>query len=90
MSHEYNAVYYRKSQYSSVEEAKKANALFNWHTTYGYTTTMDSFSNVVTALKCYDPDLVNEFVFLFTIDGIKYPEMDYKLVFELLHNSYYE
>ena len=88
MSYQYNAVYYRKSQYSSPEEAKRVNALFSWHTTYCYSNTMDSFFNSIDMLKCYDPSIVDEFVFIFTIDKVRFPEMTYREVFELLHQSY--
>lgn len=49
---------------------------------------MDSFCNSIDMLKCYDPSIVDEFVFIFTIDKVKFPEMTYKEVFELLHQSY--
>jgi hypothetical protein len=88
MSYQYNAVYYKKSNYSSAEEAKKHNALYSWHQTFGYSATMDAFMNAIDMMKCYDHTSVDEMAFIFTIDKVKFPEMAYREVFELLHCSY--
>jgi len=88
MSYQYNAVYYKKSNYSSAEEANKHNALYSWHETFSYSATMDSFCNAIDLLKCYDYTAVDEMAFIFTIDKVTFPEMTYKEVFDLLHSSY--
>jgi len=88
MSYQYNAVYYRNDNYASVEEAKNQCALYSWHETFGYSATMDAFHNAIDLMKCYDPTAVNDMTFIFTIDKVTFPEMNYKEVFELLHCSY--
>jgi len=88
MSDTYNAVYYRNSHYSSAEEAKNGRALYAWEETYGYGSTMDSFINATDLLKSYDPSVVKEFRFIWTIDGFTFPETDYIGTFDLLNASY--
>lgn len=88
MSYQYDAVYYRNSNYSSIEEAREKCALYVWHTTYGYSATMDAFINAIDMMKCYDPTVVDEFTFVFTIDKVKFPPMSYKQVLELFNASY--
>ena len=88
MSYQYDATYYKNSNYSTAEEAKAQRALYVWLTTYGYSATMDAFINSIDMLKCYDPTVVEDFTFEFTIDKVKFPAMNYREVFELLHASY--
>lgn len=88
MSDTYNAVFYKNSNYSSVEEAKQVNALHGWEETYGYGSTMDAFTNVVSIMVCYDPKMIEEFTFIWTIDGYTFPEMNCTQTFDLLNASY--
>jgi hypothetical protein len=88
MSYQYDATYFNTSHYSTAEEAKAQRALYVWHTTYGYSATMDAFINSIDMLKCYDPTVVDEFTFQFTIDKVKFPPMSYKEVLDLFHASY--
>lgn len=88
MSETYRASYYRTSQYSSFEEAQKNGAVHYWETTYGYTSTMDSFVNIRNILDSYDPDAKNEFRFIWNIDGTVFPECSFMDSYDLLYRSY--
>lgn len=88
MSEIYKASYYRNSQYSSYEEAFKNGGVYHFEETYGYTATMDSFTNVRNILDAYDPQAKNEFRFIWNIDGVKYPECSFSESFDLINRSY--
>lgn len=88
MSELYKAVYYRNSQYSSYEDAYKNGGLYNWEETYGYSATMDSFVNAIGILSCFDKDAIKEFRFIWTIDGVRHPETDYRGSQQLIEDSY--
>jgi hypothetical protein len=49
---------------------------------------MDVFINATDLLKNYDPSAIKEFTFVWTIDGVIFPEMDYHKSFDLLNASY--
>ena len=86
-SHSYKASFYRNSQYDSVESAHKNGGLYHTETTYGYSSTMDCVTNMRTILECYDYNAINEFRFVWTIDGVKFPEMTYGQTVDLLDAS---
>lgn len=88
MSEHYEARYYRNSQYSSYEEAFKNGAVYNWEDTYGYSATKDAFVNAINMISCFDKDAINEFRFIWTIDGVRYPETNHVGSQELLDASY--
>jgi hypothetical protein len=88
MSEKYTAIYYRNSQYSDIETAIKNGAVYLWEVTYGYSATVDAFINAVSMLKCFDSSALSEFRFVWTIDGVKFPETDHVGSFDLLHASY--
>jgi hypothetical protein len=88
MSEQYQAVYYRNSQYSSYEEAYKNGGVYHWEETYGYSATTDAFINAVGMLSCLDKDAIKEFRFIWTIDGVRHPETDYRGSQQLLEDSY--
>lgn len=88
MSETYRASYYRTSQYSSFEEAHKNGGVHYWETTYGYTSTMDSFVNIRNILDSYDPEAKNEFRFIWNIDGVLFPECSFMESYDLLDRSY--
>jgi hypothetical protein len=88
MSEQYNASFYRNSQYDNAESAAKNGGLRQLETTYGYTSTMDGMMNMRTILDCYAHNAINEFWFIWTIDGVKFPEMTYGQSIDLLDASY--
>lgn len=88
MSETYKASYYRTSQYSSYEEAFKNGGVHYWEETYGYSSTLDSFTNVRNVMDCYDPELKKEFRFIWNIDGVNYPECSFAESYDLLDRSY--
>jgi hypothetical protein len=88
MSHTYNAVYFRNTNYASAEEAEKGKALRHWEETYGYSSTMDAFTNTIRMMESYDPSAVQEFTFIWTIDDVTFPEMNVDESFDLLDASY--
>jgi hypothetical protein len=87
MSHQYNAVYYCPSQYSSLEEATKVRGVSHWCSTYGYSSTMDSMVNIAGALSRVDPELMKDLRFVWTIDGVTFPEMNMADSYVLLDQS---
>ena len=88
MSESYNASYYRNSQYASYEEAYKNGGVFHWEETYGYSATMDSFTNAIEMLSCFDKQAIREFRFIWKIDGVLFPEMNFTESHDLLNASY--
>jgi hypothetical protein len=88
MSYKYQAVYYRNTHYTSAEEAKQGKALKHWEETYGYSSTMDAFTNAVDLMNAYDPTIIKEFTFIWTIDNVVFPERDAIDSYFLLKASY--
>lgn len=87
MSEHYDAKFYRTAHYSCIEDAEKNGATSYWETTYGYTCTMDSLMNARKVLDRYDPSLINEYKFVWIIDGVKFPEMNYGQTIDLIDAS---
>jgi hypothetical protein len=87
MSHEYECRFYRTTNHSCVEDAEKHGMVTNWETTYGYSTTMDAFTNAINLLGNYDPSLINEYAFIWTIDGVEFPAIHYAISIDLLDAS---
>jgi hypothetical protein len=87
MSEQYNAKFYRTNHYSCIEDAEKNGAFSYWEMTYGYSSTMDSLTNVRNVLDRYDRSLINEYRFVWTIDGVKFPEMTYGQTIDLIDAS---
>jgi hypothetical protein len=88
MSEIYKASYYRTSQYSSYEEAEKNGGVYHWTETYGYTSTMDSFTNVQNVLDCCDLEAKYDLRIVWNIDGVNYPECSFAESHDLLNRSY--
>lgn len=87
MSEQYNAKFYRTAHYSCIEDAEKNGAVSSWETTYGYSSTMDCLTNARKVLDRYDNTLLNEYRFVWTIDGVKFPEMTYGQTIDLIDAS---
>jgi hypothetical protein len=88
MSEVYEGKFYRTTHHSSIEDAEKHGMVSVWETTYGYPATRDAFTNVIRLLSIYDPTLIKEYKFVWTIDGVKFPEMDYADSINLFDASY--
>jgi len=87
MSHKYQVSFYRTSQYDNLEEAKQKHGIHHAETTYGITSTIDSFINMRAIMDCYDTNLIHEYRFIWTIDDVRFPEMSYGKSVDLLDAS---
>jgi hypothetical protein len=88
MSEKYCCTYYKASEYSCLEDAKKNGDYREWETTYGYSTTMDAFVNFGRGLKFFKEEARDDLRFVWIIDDVKYPECNYYDAYELLDRSY--
>ena len=88
MSEKYNCVYYKASENPSIERALKNGQYGVWEETYGYSSTMDAFTNFISALDLFNTVYKNDLRFVWTIDGVKYPECNYEESGNLLDRSY--
>ena len=73
MSEEYNAYYYRADHYKSFAKAKKAQALWRWETTYGYSATADAIVNAKRMLLAVDGHY-EQIKIVWNVDGIRLEE----------------
>ena len=72
MSEEYNAYYYRTDHYKSFVKAEKAQALWSWETTYGYSATADAIINARRMALAVEGGYKIKIVWC--VDGIKLKE----------------
>lgn len=73
MSEEYNAYYYRADHYKSFAKAEKAQALWSWETTYGYSATADAVINARRMALAVDGGY-EQIKIVWCVDGIKLKE----------------
>ena len=73
MSEEYNALYYRADQYKSLEQAQKAQAVWRWEVTYGYSATADAIVNAKHMLLAVDGNY-QQIKIRWNVDGVNLKE----------------
>ena len=73
MSERYDAYYYRADHYKSFVKAEKAQALWSWETTYGYSATADAVVNAKRMMLAVDGGY-QQIKIVWNVDGIKLKE----------------
>lgn len=73
MSEEYNALYYRVDQYKTFAQAQKAQALWGWEVTYGFSATADAIVNAKRILLAVDGHY-DQIKIRWNVDGITLEE----------------
>lgn len=67
-SYEYNATFWRRSQYGSYEEATKVSGTYKGETCFGYTSFVDAMANVAAAANCMDSNYKNDLIVRVVLD----------------------
>jgi len=74
-------VFYRSSQYRSLAEARRQGGLRHFETTYGYTSTADSLTNMRNVAECVGEEGI---MIQMNVDGVDLPECPLELAIDAL------